>query len=151
MALRPPTMGSFKPGQSGNPAGRPNDAEVVALARRYTADAIRALVEVCRYGKGSERVSAATTLLDRGWGKPKQELEVGGLAEAVHLHLYAVQRMEAVQVVAADVGGAPIEGVADDYLAELLPRIDDRLPHEALPLWDAAARPEGANPNPEDE
>jgi len=48
-----------------------------ALARRHTRSAINALVRIME-GDGSEaaRISAANALLDRGWGRPRQEMEV---------------------------------------------------------------------------
>ena len=65
---------SFKPGQSGNPGGRPKIiAEVRDLAREQTEAAIKALVEIVKGGESAAaRVSAAQALLDRGWGKPMQ-------------------------------------------------------------------------------
>ena len=68
--------GQFPKGQSGNPGGRPRDEEKVAeLARSYTREAIDTLVDIMRNSK-DERVrgTAATALLDRGWGKPKVEV-----------------------------------------------------------------------------
>lgn len=68
--------GQFAPGQSGNPGGRPRDEHRVAdLARGYTVEAIDTLVELMRHGK-DERVrgTAAQALLDRAWGKPRQEI-----------------------------------------------------------------------------
>ena len=69
-------LGHFNPGHSGNPGGRPRDEHKLAeLARSYTSEAVETLVELMRFGK-DERVrgTAAQALLDRGWGKPKQEL-----------------------------------------------------------------------------
>lgn len=67
----------FKPGQSGNPGGKPSaSAEVRELARQHTEAAIRALVEAL--GDPKQRVAAATALLDRAFGKPKQEVETSG-------------------------------------------------------------------------
>ena len=68
----------FKPGQSGNPGGRPRGlSEVIGLARRHTADAIRVLCEVASQtgAHPSARVAAAVALLERGWGKPAQPVE----------------------------------------------------------------------------
>ena len=70
----------FKPGQSGNPGGRPKvDKTVKALAREHTEDAVRTLAEILKNGAASEssRVQAASALLDRGWGRPLQQLEIG--------------------------------------------------------------------------
>ncbi len=70
----------------GNPgAGRPKgvkDRSTIAqratlseLARRYTKTALKTLVDVCTGGQSeAARVSAATALLDRGYGKPAQEI-----------------------------------------------------------------------------
>jgi len=61
-------------GQSGNPGGRPRElAGIQKLARENAPLAIQTLVEVATNGKSeSARVSAATALLDRGFGKPAQ-------------------------------------------------------------------------------
>lgn len=69
----------FKPGQSGCPGGRAKGApDVRALARGYTVAAITALGEIVMNPKATApaRVSAATVLLERGWGKPLQTVEV---------------------------------------------------------------------------
>ena len=70
----------FKPGNSANPSGRPKvDKTVKALAREHTAAAISRLAEIVndKTASASAQVQAATALLDRGWGKPLQQLEVG--------------------------------------------------------------------------
>jgi hypothetical protein len=70
---------SFKPGQSGNPGGRPKVvAEVRDLARQHTADAIETLVTIMsdEDAHHSARVAAANSLLDRGYGKAPASLEV---------------------------------------------------------------------------
>ncbi|WP_352782576.1 DUF5681 domain-containing protein [Mesorhizobium sp. M0643] len=68
----------FKKGQSGNPGGRPKDVNNVRdLARTFTRDAINTLAQICKKGKTEPaRVSASTALLERGWGKPLQQVEV---------------------------------------------------------------------------
>ncbi len=70
----------WKKGESGNPGGMPKGmGEVKKLARQYTADAIKCLVDIMSDNDkpSASRVSAATALLDRGYGRPVQQLEVG--------------------------------------------------------------------------
>jgi hypothetical protein len=70
----------FPPGNSANPGGRPKLPEDVKhvreLARQYTTDALDGLVDALRNGSGPAKVAAANALLDRGWGKPTQDLDV---------------------------------------------------------------------------
>lgn len=72
---------TFKKGQSGNPKGRPkhvmSDGRSVAeAARDYGEKALKALSDVMEDAKAppSARVSAASALLDRGFGKPTQPI-----------------------------------------------------------------------------
>src|SRR5262245_57815972 len=63
----------FHPGQSGNLRGRPKlGFSMAELARQHAPLAIETLVNVCKSGKDSARVAAATALLDRAYGKPLQ-------------------------------------------------------------------------------
>lgn len=67
----------FQPGQSGNPGGSTKlNKDVKELARVHAEAAINALVLALDDPK--QRVSAAVALLDRGFGKPKQEVETSG-------------------------------------------------------------------------
>jgi Family of unknown function (DUF5681) len=70
---------AFKPGQSGNPGGRPKEvAHVKELAKTYTAEAITTLAKVMRDSSAphSARVKASESLLDRAWGKAEATLNV---------------------------------------------------------------------------
>jgi hypothetical protein len=71
----------FKKGKSGNPGGRPKeDAEVRAAARLHGIDAIDKLVELMNGDNPRVQISAANAILDRGFGKPSQimDLSVSG-------------------------------------------------------------------------
>ena len=69
----------WKPGQSGNPAGRPPvDNPIQKLARQYAPEAIRTAVRIMRSARSydSSRLGAIGVILERAYGKPKQELDV---------------------------------------------------------------------------
>lgn len=75
-----PNNGRFKPGQSGNPNGRPKVVnEFKKIALEYVPDALKFLYDTMNADNKpvSARVTAAMALLDRGLGKPIQQLEVG--------------------------------------------------------------------------
>lgn len=68
---------AWKKGQSGNPRGRkPEENEVKGLAKSYTAEAIKRLVDWMRSDNPKASVQAASALLDRGHGKPAQQIEI---------------------------------------------------------------------------
>jgi hypothetical protein len=137
--------GSFKPGVSGNPNGSPHDKQVSALARRYTVDAITALVGVARKWSTdpAPAVTAARALLDVGY--PGMGKGAGAAVEqnVLHLHLLAVQRVQPVEnphlthEPALEAPEAPeIEGEALFFDPQALPEPEEDLPGDALPLWD---------------
>ena len=75
---RPAPRTAFKPGQSGNPSGRPKVLmEVVELAREHTPAAIVRLAKIVQNDDAppAAQVAAATVLLERGWGKPVQPID----------------------------------------------------------------------------
>ena len=52
-------------------------ADVRELARQHTPRAIDALLHIAEHGESeTARVSAATAILDRGWGKPTERAEL---------------------------------------------------------------------------
>jgi len=144
--------GSFKPGQSGNPGGRPSTAEISALCRRYTADWVAVAVDYCRQPRtaknGPTAIAAARLLAEFGYpGHAKATAET--VQTVRHMHLLAVMQgpqklLEGAPGVANGVWGE--SGTEDSADSDDSPLIDltmfppagGALPHEALPLWDAA-------------
>jgi hypothetical protein len=75
----PTGKGGFKPGQSGNPGGRAKKAvgDLAAEARLYAGLAIDTIVKICSSAKADrDRLAAARELLDRGFGRAVQALDL---------------------------------------------------------------------------
>jgi hypothetical protein len=68
----------FPKGQSGNPGGRPKVlGEVQELARQHAPSAIAELARLALKAKNeTARIAAIRELLDRGYGRPRQAVEV---------------------------------------------------------------------------
>lgn len=70
---KPPKGKPFKPGQSGNPAGRkPVPPDVKAIWEANTVPAAQKLVALMNCGEPELELKAAMALLDRALGKPAQ-------------------------------------------------------------------------------
>lgn len=79
----------WKKGVSANPGGRPKELkEVSALARIESVDAIRTLVSIHKDTgvPASARIAAANAVLDRAFGKPKEQKDI-----EVNVHEHARQ------------------------------------------------------------
>lgn len=62
----------FKPGQSGNPRGRPKkNPEAKEILKAAVPDAARALVELLQSKNEKIKLQAAQAILDRTQGKPE--------------------------------------------------------------------------------
>lgn len=86
-------MAKFKPGQSGNPSGRPKEnAEIKALAKSYGKDAIEKMAALLESDDEKVRLAAAQALLDRGYGKPAQAI-IGGDEDDAPLKVEGVLKL----------------------------------------------------------
>ena len=82
-------MGTFKPGQSGNPGGRKRmPRSVLAACREHTDEAIATLVKCLSSKSDAVKVKAADSLLDRAWGRPTQHIESKGIALTDSITVY---------------------------------------------------------------
>jgi hypothetical protein len=85
------SAGSWKPGQSGNPNGRAKPlVDIAALARKHGPRCIEVAARLLGSKDEKMRLAAAIALLDRGFGRPKQEIETTGNA-TIELHLVAAR------------------------------------------------------------
>ena len=92
---------TWEPGKSGNPGGRsprvgPNGETVAELARAHTATAIEALVRVVTNDVHPQQVAAANALLDRGWGKPKESVDIDANVKGSGVPIIQIVRLPAV-------------------------------------------------------
>lgn len=78
---RTPT-GQFPPGVSGNPGGRPKGvAKTVRERTNEGEDLVEVLLGIVASGSDRDKISAAQILLDRGWGKAQQLIDIEGMGE----------------------------------------------------------------------
>ena len=71
--------GRFLPGQSGNPGGQSRETALVKrIAQKHGSEMIQALVDIVRdqTAPHAARVAAAREVLDRGFGRPEQNIDV---------------------------------------------------------------------------
>jgi hypothetical protein len=102
----------WKPGQSGNAGGRPKAVlSVQELARAYTEQAVRALVEALADPR--LRVQAAVAILDRAWGRPVQAIAAENGASLSILHLVAAREISE-RIQQAAINGTALPPADDD-------------------------------------
>ncbi len=84
-------------------AGTHPNTHVKVFARPYTEEAVTILVEIMRDQDApvQARVSAATQVLDRAWGKPKETLELEAPAEGLRKVLNDISSEDLTDLVRA--------------------------------------------------
>lgn len=96
-ATRKAPSSAWKRGQSGNPGGRPKVvAEIRELARQHGYEAIRRLVALMHSKNESVAVRACEALLDRGYGRTVQgvELSAGAMSARFRVEFVPVPKRE---------------------------------------------------------
>lgn len=73
----------FQPGKTGNPGGRPKKTEeertLEALCKEKTPQALDTILYIMGQGEQERaRLAAAQYIIDRGWGKAKESVELSG-------------------------------------------------------------------------
>ena len=83
-------MGAGRPTGALNKATKEQGARLSELAKSYTDIAFTTLVDVAMNGSSdTARIAAANSILDRGYGRPKADLE-----EVVDLPAIVIKRAE---------------------------------------------------------
>lgn len=79
---------AFRPGKSGNPGGRKPKTEeertLEAMCREKTPQALATVLQIMEDGQQERaRLAAAQYVIDRGWGKAKESVELTGSLEVI--------------------------------------------------------------------
>jgi len=71
------SAGRWLPGVSPNPSGRPKSLnELAKICQELTPEVIESLMGVVRTGRGADKVSAGRLLIEYGYGRPFQAVDI---------------------------------------------------------------------------
>ena len=103
------TLPEFAPSTGGSGADRRSVGNLVVEARKFSGLAVDTLVELTRDNHAdSTRYSAATALLDRGYGRPAQSLDLHLSADAITKRLSDMTDAELAALEQRMIAAAPI-------------------------------------------
>jgi hypothetical protein len=113
------SSGSWRPGQSGNPRGREKPAvDIAALARTHGPRCIKVVVGLLSSKDEKIKLAAAIALLDRGFGRPKQEMDINSNS-TIELHLVAARAISSTLIEQQSTPDIPtIEATSTDIPTE---------------------------------
>lgn len=108
------------PGKNGYARGQPAGyGEMRTACRQFTYESIAKFVHLMRNGETQHiQLLAAEQLLNRGWGKPAQEVMVGGTVTVQHEH-----RLRELEQLEDEPSGSGAEAVAEEQLRPLLEQV----------------------------
>lgn len=110
-ASRLPIETRFKPGVSGNPAGRPKKAlQIAEKAQDHAEEALRAMIDLLKSADERVKLQAAQAILDRGLGKPKQTIEDNRKSEVTD---YTVDELRTLAGMGSERTAAPQAGARE--------------------------------------
>lgn len=115
----------FKPGSCPNPGGRPKaERNVVEAARAAGERCVEVLTDLLEDPDKRVRIEAAKALLDRAYGKPRQEQHVSGAVE--HRLSLQEQHLTAIRDLSQTVDGqALVEGENHPPMIDVTPESKD--------------------------
>lgn len=95
--VRDDRTGRFRPGMSGNPAGRPQmDPEVRAILEAAVPNAVRQLVRLVDCDDPRVSLAACNVIMDRLYGKPSVAIDAAIKTTTIgEAHLQALREIQA--------------------------------------------------------
>jgi hypothetical protein len=89
------SAGTWKPGTSGNPTGRPKlHPDIIALAKDHSPEAFKRIIRLMKDADDHPtQLRAAQYVIDRAYGKPHQAVDLGSSAGGFNVTVQIVERL----------------------------------------------------------